>query len=194
MGNQQPRELNTIEYNAERALAMDTAGSAALGPSAPPPIVLRLIVSGDASFRMGRRSTRLDTESIGPIGSGNVYILVQLSTSDAGFSPARECVDGDGDSDWLSIDEDRKMVCVEGKQITLSRKEYEAVLLFHSRPGVLCSRDELIERVWPDAFGGRGVSESAVDQLIHRLRKKIEADPERPRHLISRKGFGYVML
>ncbi len=192
MGNQQPRELNTIEYNAARALAWDVAGSAAIGASAPAPILLRLIVSGDASFHIGQRSPCLDAGSIGPIVSGNVYILVQFANSDVGFSPPPESVDAD--AGWLRVDEDRKIVHVEGRQILLSPKEYEAVLLFRSKFGSLCSRDELIERVWPEVPGGRGVSESAVDQLIHRLRKKIEADPERPRHLISRKGFGYLML
>jgi hypothetical protein len=132
-----------------------------------------------------------DSTSGTGIASGEICLLVQFSESRGVFSPPTARVDTD--ASWLEIDEDKKIVSAEGMQIPLSRKEYEALVFFRRKLGTICSREELIAEVWPDAFGGSGVSESAIDQLIHRLRKKIEADPEKPTHLISRRGFGYVM-
>ena len=55
----------------------------------------------------------------------------------------------------------------------------------------MVERDELLEAVW----GYRaGVRTRAVDNTVARLRKKIEADPRKPRHLLSLRGGGYRLL
>jgi DNA-binding winged helix-turn-helix (wHTH) protein len=95
---------------------------------------------------------------------------------------------------WLKMDETRREVWVDEELLALSRKEYDLVLFLHSRAGKVCSRDELIAEVWPEVADPGGVSDAAIDQLIHRLRVKIEPDPSRPRRLISRKGFGYMLV
>ena len=95
---------------------------------------------------------------------------------------------------WLHIDEDRKTVWVDGQQARLSRKEYDTLVYLHRKNRSVCCRDELIANVWPEASNRQGVSDSAIDQLIHRLRRKIEPDPARPLRLVSRKGFGFVLL
>jgi hypothetical protein len=121
-----------------------------------------------------------------------VYILVQLPESQSFSSPSSER--NDTNPCWLKIDESRRAVWVEGRQIDLSRKEYDAIWFFSGRRGTLCTKEELVESVWPDALCGRGVSDAAIDQLIHRLRRKIEPDPEKPTRLVSRKGFGYMLV
>jgi hypothetical protein len=95
---------------------------------------------------------------------------------------------------WLRVDEERKFVSVEGAPVDLSRKEYDTLLCLYRKNGTVCSRDELIANVWPEAHNANGVSDSAVDQLVHRLRLKVEPDPGRPAHLLSRKGFGFMLV
>ena len=95
---------------------------------------------------------------------------------------------------WLRVDESRKAVSVEGAPVDLSRKEYDTLLCLYRKNGTVCSRDELIASVWPEADNARGVSDSAIDQLVHRLRLKVEPDPGRPAHLLSRKGFGFTLV
>ncbi len=66
----------------------------------------------------------------------------------------------------------------------------EAALLawLFERPGVDVSRRDLLQRV----FGYKaGVESRAVDFTVHRLRRKIEADPARPVHLVASPGHGY---
>ncbi len=94
---------------------------------------------------------------------------------------------------WLRIDQETSDVWVDGTPVTLARKEYDLLAFLSSRAGKLCTRDDLIACVWPEADPS-GVADAAIDQLVHRLRLKIEPDPKRPVRLVIRKGFGYLLV
>ncbi len=94
---------------------------------------------------------------------------------------------------WLRVDEVAGEVWVDEKRMVLSRKEYDLIVFLHDRAGKICTRDELVNRVWPEVIDPGGVSDAAIDQLVHRLRLKIEPSPENPTRLINRKGFGYLL-
>jgi two-component system KDP operon response regulator KdpE len=51
--------------------------------------------------------------------------------------------------------------------------------------------DELLNRVWTDADGA---DPSYLWVTVRRLRRKLEADPNRPRHLLTERGVGYRLL
>jgi pSer/pThr/pTyr-binding forkhead associated (FHA) protein len=94
---------------------------------------------------------------------------------------------------WLRIDAKKDEIWVDEKLLVLSRKEYDLLVYLSGRAGEICQRDELISKVWPEVVDPGGVSDAAIDQLIHRLRLKIEPDPAKPQRLISKKGFGYAL-
>ncbi len=52
-------------------------------------------------------------------------------------------------------------------------------------------REEIITVVWKNAKSTAGVTDQAIDQLIFRLRKKIEENPNNPTHLLTVKGRGF---
>jgi len=54
----------------------------------------------------------------------------------------------------------------------------------------IIERDEIIAEVWQETPATTGVSEQAIDQLVFRLRKKIEPDPNHPQVLQTIKGRG----
>ena len=60
--------------------------------------------------------------------------------------------------------------------------------LLASSPGIVFTRDVLLERVWTNDVH---VTERSVDTLIKRLRQKIEADPGEPRLILTVWGTGY---
>ena len=124
-------------------------------------------------------------------GSARLLLRFKLSPTQ---KTVRIEVDKDAPLGWLRLDEETGQVWVDGKPIVLSRKEYDLMAFLSRRAGKLCTRDELIACVWPEALDPGGVSDAAIDQLVHRLRLKIEPDPERPVRLISRKGFGYLLV
>lgn len=96
--------------------------------------------------------------------------------------------------DWLKIDERKKDVWVDGKQKKLSKKEYGLILFLYSNEGKICSRDEIISAVWPESKDSSAISDATIDQLIHRLREKVEPEPARPVRIISKKAFGYMLV
>lgn len=72
--------------------------------------------------------------------------------------------------------------------VHLTRTEFRLLCeLAEAREGV-CSREQLLERVWGyDYFGDSRI----VDVHVSRLRTKIEHDPAQPRHLLTVRGLGY---
>jgi pSer/pThr/pTyr-binding forkhead associated (FHA) protein len=96
--------------------------------------------------------------------------------------------------DWLKIDERKKDIWVDGKQERLSKKEYGLIVFLYNNAGKICSRDEIIEAVWPESKDPSAISDATIDQLIHRLREKVEPEPAKPVRIISKKAFGYMMM
>jgi pSer/pThr/pTyr-binding forkhead associated (FHA) protein len=95
---------------------------------------------------------------------------------------------------WLKIDERKKEVLVDGEPKKLSRKEYELLLFLYRNAGDVCSRDEIIEAVWTDCKDSSAISNATIDQLVHRLREKVESEPANPTRIISKKAFGYALV
>ncbi len=80
---------------------------------------------------------------------------------------------------------------VRGKTVLLPPKEYLALTLLYERAGTVVSKEDLAEHVWPEYQGD--VSDYNIHQVLSRLRREIEEDPSRPRMLITRPGFGYIL-
>jgi hypothetical protein len=84
-------------------------------------------------------------------------------------------------------------VWVEGRKLEPQLSPLEFALLGHlcSRPGELCTRDEIIEALYPDAVQRKGVSDDAVNSVVRRLRKRIEPGHRPPKYIITVRGLGY---
>lgn len=69
----------------------------------------------------------------------------------------------------------------------LSKKEIELLKLFSEKPGVVVSRDEILDKIWPDQFP----TSRTIDNYILAFRKIFEKDPKNPIHFHSIRGVGY---
>lgn len=72
----------------------------------------------------------------------------------------------------------------------LTASEFRLLVLLLTHPDEIISREEIITAVWKNTATTAGVTDQAVDQLIFRLRKKIEEDPNNPMHIQTIKGRG----
>ena len=99
-------------------------------------------------------------------------------------TPARR-LRGDG----LELDRDSCRVRLHGKALTLTATEFRLLEFLMSRPGVVFSREQLLDYVWGM---DRAVTDRTVDVHILRLRQKVEADPASPALIRSVRGFGYL--
>ena len=98
--------------------------------------------------------------------------------------------DWDFEDDTLRINIKRRLVEAEGKEIHLTRLEFELLKYLFERRGVPVGRSDLIDNVW-GYEGGGDINDGAVNTAIAKLRAKIEPDPANPRYIHSVHGVGY---
>jgi DNA-binding response OmpR family regulator len=89
----------------------------------------------------------------------------------------------------LTLLPDRHEVRLHGELLSLKPKEYQLLLLLASNPGIVFTRETLLDRIWGIDYEGE--STRTVDVHINWLRKKIEADPAHPRYIETVRGTGY---
>jgi DNA-binding winged helix-turn-helix (wHTH) protein len=73
----------------------------------------------------------------------------------------------------------------------LSPSEFRILRFFIQNKDKVLEKDAIIQAVWKDTKTREGVTDQALDQIIYRLRKKIEDNPNDPHHLQTMKGKGY---
>jgi DNA-binding response OmpR family regulator len=88
----------------------------------------------------------------------------------------------------LTIDLVKREVSLEGKQINLTRTEFDLLAFLAAHPGRPFTRGQLLDKVWGYQYGGY---EHAVTSHVNRLRAKLEVNPEAPRLIKTVWGVGY---
>ena len=88
----------------------------------------------------------------------------------------------------LRIDELRKEVTLAGREVRLSPTEYRLLTCLAADAGVVLSREELLTRVWGNAYRGE---DEILRVTLWRLRQKLADDP--PRYIVTRPGLGYML-
>ncbi len=88
----------------------------------------------------------------------------------------------------LTVDVSRRLVTVNGREVQLTPTEYDLLRIMSVYAGKVLTHRQLISKVW-----GEGHSDSAhlLRVNISNLRRKLEADPMRPRYIITEAGVGY---
>jgi DNA-binding response OmpR family regulator len=88
----------------------------------------------------------------------------------------------------VELDRSSCQVKLEGEPLSLTATEFRLLEFLMTRPGVVFSREQLLNAVWGQ---DRAITDRTVDVYILRLRQKIERDPAAPRLIHSVRGFGY---
>ncbi len=91
-------------------------------------------------------------------------------------------------SGGLELDRTSCRVKLNGAVLALTATEFRLLEFLMSRPGVVFSREQLLDAVWGH---DRAVTDRTVDVYILRLRQKTESDPTNPSLIRSVRGFGY---
>lgn len=91
-------------------------------------------------------------------------------------------------SGGLSIDKEAKQVFLNGKEISVTIKEYELLLLLAENPGKTLKKEYLFNHIWGvDSFS----ENQTLTVHIKMLRDKIEEDPKKPKRIQTVWGVGY---
>ncbi|MDE2017037.1 MAG: response regulator [Hyphomicrobiales bacterium] len=109
-------------------------------------------------------------------------------------SVAPKPADGDGAgrfafAGWTLDARRRSLFGADGKEAPLGAAEFRLLLALVSRPGAVMTRDQLL-----DVTAGRAANpfDRSIDNLVSRLRRRIEPDPQRPSLVKTVRGDGYV--
>jgi DNA-binding response OmpR family regulator len=90
----------------------------------------------------------------------------------------------------LEIDVDRARVTVGGEEVSLTATEFRLLITMADSVGQVLTREELLASVWgPDYRNEKTI----LWVTLSRLRQKVEKDPKRPIHIVTRQGVGYTM-
>jgi DNA-binding response OmpR family regulator len=88
----------------------------------------------------------------------------------------------------IEIDPARRRVRVADRDVDLTAQEFQLLYVLLSNPGIVFSREALLQRVWKD---DTFVTVRSVDTLVKRLRRKIEPDSANPSVVLTVWGTGY---
>jgi DNA-binding response OmpR family regulator len=92
----------------------------------------------------------------------------------------------------LEIDVPAGIVRVNRQVVGLAPKEFDLLAFLYQRQGQVCSKDEIGTAVWPEYQDG--VYDYQIENLVRRLRSKLETDPTTPQILLTVRGRGYKLI
>ncbi len=84
------------------------------------------------------------------------------------------------------------IVRVDRHPITLAPKEFTLLTYLYEHNGAVCSKDDIGDAVWPEYQ--EGVYDYQIENLVRRLRTKLEPDPTNPLLLLTVRGRGYKLV
>lgn len=90
----------------------------------------------------------------------------------------------------LLVDFSRRRVFIREQEVDLTPTEYRLLCELARQSGRVLTPDYMLKKVW----GIEHVKDTRlVWQVVHRLRRKIEPDPQHPQYLLTKAGMGYVL-
>lgn len=92
----------------------------------------------------------------------------------------------------LEVNVTAGVVRVNRHVVTLAPKEFALLVYLHQHGGQVCSKDDIGLAVWPEYQ--EGIYDYQIENLIRRLRAKLEPDPANPQLLLTIRGLGYKLV
>lgn len=88
----------------------------------------------------------------------------------------------------LTLDLGAQAVLKRGRRVKVTQTEFRLLIALMRRRGAVASREDLLSDVWG---AEAAISPRVVDTHVARLRRKVEDDPRRPRHIVTALTSGY---
>ena len=148
--------------------------------------VLVLSVVGEESEKVAALDAGADDYVQKPFGIDELLARLRALLRRAG--PASGPVLEIGE---LMIDLDKQLVTVSGRRVQLTPNEFELLRVLAQNEGKLMTHPTLLREVWGPAYS---TESHYLHVYVSQLRQKLEADPSRPRYLLTEAGAGYRLV
>jgi len=147
--------------------------------------VIVLSSRGDEAGKVAALDLGADDYVTKPFGMGELFARMRAAMrhqlQEQGERPAIHVGE-------LTVDLVRRTVKVRDKEVRLSPKEYDLLCLLVQHAGKVLTHRFLIQELWDEP-----TDPQYLRVYVRQLRRKIEADPERPQYIITELGVGYRM-
>lgn len=119
-----------------------------------------------------------------PFGMEELLARVRAAVRRGGAAEAPLVIESNG----LMLDVTERRASRDGVDVHLTPTEWQIVEVLTRRSGRLVRQRELLHEVWGPAYGRET---NYLRVYLAQLRRKLEADPSRPRHFLTEPGIGY---
>ncbi len=152
------------------------------------PIIV-LSVRGAERDKVGALDAGADDYLTKPFGVDELLARIRVALRHAaGPAGGQDASFRTGD---LMMDLERRRVTVAGREVRLTPTEYDLLKVLVTQPNRVVTDRTLLQQVWGVEYGSET---HYLHVYVARLRKKIEADPQQPRYLVTEPGVGYRLL
>ncbi len=150
----------------------------------PVPILI-LSARGDERDKVRALDLGADDYLTKPFGVNELLARIRAALRRAAGArgPAAVAVSGD-----LRVDFDRRQVTVAGAEVRLTPTEFDLLKALVANAGRVLTHGYLLRTVWGPEYEGES---QLLRVFVGQLRRKIERDPARPRHILTEPGVGY---
>ena len=152
--------------------------------SAAPVLVLSVV--GDEAEKVAALDAGADDYVQKPFGIDELLARLRALLRRAG--PSTEPVIEVGE---LVVDIEKRLVTVAGRRVQLTPNEFELLRVLAQNEGKLMTHPAILREVWGPAYG---TESHYLHVYVSQLRQKLEADPARPRYLLTEPGAGYRLV
>jgi two-component system, OmpR family, KDP operon response regulator KdpE len=146
------------------------------------PIVV-LSSRGDERAKVEALELGADDYLTKPFGMEELVARLRTALRHSFQEKGEDPVFRDGD---LTVDLVRRRVIVSGAEVKLSPTEFSMLQLLVTHAGKVLTHQQILREIW-----GSAEDVQYLRVYIRQLRRKLEADPERPRHIVTESGVGY---
>ena len=152
---------------------------------APPVIMLTAL--GEENDRVLGLETGADDYVTKPFSPRELALRVQAVLRRGAAPGAGTAVSPPLRSGRIEVDVAARRACRDGRELSLTVREFDLLAFFMTHPGQAFTRAELMKRVWGWSFG----DQSTVTVHVRRIRDKVEEEPSSPLLLRTVRGIGY---
>jgi two-component system alkaline phosphatase synthesis response regulator PhoP len=179
----QPPDLVVLDLGLPGLDGLDVAR--ALQAAQPPVPIVMLTARSDELDRILGLELGADDYLVKPFSPRELVARVRavLRRTGQAAEDRERFVVGD-----LGVDTARRQVTVADRPVELTPSEFELVAHLARQPGRVFTRAQLLDVIHGIATPGY---ERAIDAHVKNIRRKLEADPHRPRYLLTVHGVGY---
>lgn len=122
-----------------------------------------------------------------PFGMGELLARIRAALRHAAGSENEPILTFDD----LTIDLAHRVISAAGKEVKLTPTEYDLIKNLAINAGKVLTHRQLLRKIWGPAYEN---DTHYLRVYVGQLRRKIEADPSRPKHIITEPGVGYRLL